>query len=63
MTTWFSRQCGDCKSERLLRSRRRSIQERLLGIILLPWCCEKCGWRGFKLRNVKIAAETVKTDG
>jgi hypothetical protein len=51
---WFRHKCGDCDSSRLLRSRRRSWKERIVSLVLLPWCCEKCGWRGYKVRNLKV---------
>jgi hypothetical protein len=38
-----------CGSSRLRRSARRDWKESLLGRLLLPWRCEVCDTRSFKL--------------
>src|SRR5579862_4822474 len=39
-----------CKSTDINRSRRRGYGERMLGLVLLPYRCESCDFRFFRLR-------------
>jgi len=47
--------CPRCASERVYRSRRRSWFERILALIALPYRCEFCSLRFFRLRWVAPA--------
>ena len=42
-----------CGSDRLRRSSRRNPIERVLGLFALPWRCEDCDRRSFKLAMLR----------
>ena len=44
------RQCPRCESDRVCRSHRRFVVERIIGAIVLPYRCELCSLRFFRLR-------------
>jgi hypothetical protein len=46
---WSTRgNCPNCGSGKFVRSRRVCFRERLVGILVLPYRCDRCGCRFFK---------------
>ena len=43
-------QCPRCDSDRIRRSHRRSLMERILTGLLLPYRCDFCNFRFFLLK-------------
>ncbi len=43
--------CAQCGSHRIRRSGRHNVWERIAGVIVLPYRCDVCGERCFKLRS------------
>ncbi len=47
--------CARCGSPHVVRSRRRNILERLGTIMFLPWRCQDCYHRFYRLRSKHIS--------
>ena len=47
--------CPTCGSGRLERSRPRSLVERWMGLLILPYRCVDCDLRFFQFRSEKVA--------
>jgi len=43
--------CPQCNSLIVRRSRRRNLAEWLISFVVLPWRCDHCQARFFRLRN------------
>ena len=43
--------CSHCGSNRIRRSARHNVFERIAGVMFLPYRCDICGERCFKLRS------------
>ncbi len=43
--------CPLCNSRSMRRSKRRNVAEWLISAALLPWRCEHCQARFFRIRN------------
>ncbi len=53
----YSGNCFRCGSTELQRSSRRNWFEQAIGLVLLPYRCQRCDLRLFKSRWLKIQAK------
>jgi len=49
--------CPHCASNLTRRSRRRSFQERVIGLVVLPFRCQRCDYRFFRFRWQRVMDE------